>query len=329
MIKALQNNTALQIMLILAVTALLWGRSLVAPPALEAPDGSGVLYCLLCRWIAGVPRVAVILAILLTLAEGVALNLILSDIGLVSQNSLLPTLLFVAATSAGAATLTPMLIVCGLMIVCLDQLMLRGTLLTIPPVKECRATALIAISTMFYIPAAALWLSYLFIAANYRLYSWRDWALMLLGLAAPYILLLTVLYMTTGIGPWWETTAEAFLGFWHFGTVTFNLSVFGSMVLTAILLWGLLRVNTKLNEHTIVWQKNASTVMLVTIGGIVMMLFSTPLPVNMQFFALPFTFCTSRLLLDPMQKASFGNHKRRLWMYDLLLILILFAAFIC
>ena len=333
MLKVLQNNTALQVVLILAVAALLWGPALATPPVMATQAGDGVLYVLLCRWLEGVPRLAVILALLLTLAEGIVLNLLLSDAGLVPQNSLLPTLLFVMAASVGTTTLSPMLLVCGLTLVCLDQLMLRTTLLTIPAIKVCHTTALIAVATMFYVPSVALLLTYLLVAANYRLYSWRDWMLLLLGFAAPYVMLLTVLYLTDGIAPWWNSEfGIRGLAFGSRGVAYHEIPIIrmaGYILLAAVLLWGLLRQNLRLGEHPVVWQKNASTVMLFTVGGIAMLPFAAPLSLSMLPFAIPFTFCTTRILMQATARSAFGSRRRHEWLYNIMLLLILIAAIVC
>ena len=328
MLKLFHGNMALQAVLIVAVTLLLWVPPLLAPTPMDGGENPAILYGLLCSWMQHTPRLAVIIAIILVIAEGIGLNILLSDIGLVSQSSLLPTLLYIAVASAGAATLTPMIPVCGVAILCLHQLMLRGTLLTITPVKICNATAFIAIASMFYQPAVALMLSYLLVAASYRLYTWKDWMLMILGFAAPYTLLAAVLYMTGGLADWWTATASALGDIrLHVGHADL-LPLLGGVCLALALLWSLLTVNLRLGEHPVVWQKNASAVMLLAVGGVAMLFYRPLLPFLPACFALPFTFCTSRFLLEDNTSRSFRN-KKHLWAYDLMFILIIIAAIVC
>ena len=319
---------ALQTVLIIVALVLLWGRALMSPPLMECGESPAILYGLLHSWLSPLPRLAVILAMILILIEAFGLNLLLSDAGLVSQNSLLPTLLYIIAMRAGCATLTPIVLVCGVAILCLRQLMLHGTLLTIPSGKVCAATGLIGIATLFYTPAAALMLTYLLVAANYRLYGWKDWALMILGFMAPLLALLCILYMTDGIAAWWSTTLAALSAIGLHSDTTPLLPLLGSVILAATLLWGLLTVNLRLTEHPVMWQKNASSVMLFTVGALGIMPYAPLLPVNMPLFALPFTFCTTRLFLDATAKTAFRK-KKHLWLYDILLILLLAAALTC
>ena len=93
MVKLFHRDILTQAIIIILALLLLWGRALLAPATMEAGDHPAVLYGLLCRWLAGVPRLTVVIAMLLVLAEGVTLNLLLANVNLVSLNSLLPTLL--------------------------------------------------------------------------------------------------------------------------------------------------------------------------------------------------------------------------------------------
>ena len=265
---------ALQIVLILAAIALLWVKPLVSPPELSAGEHPAILYSLLCSWLTSAPRLAVALAMLFTLAGGLCINILLADVGLVSQNTLLPTLLYITFASAGADTLTPENIVCCVTIACLAPLMLRGSLLTIPPSKACGATALIGIATLFHIPAIALMISYMLIAANFRLYGWKDWMVMFLGFLAPYMILLPVLFLTGDLGSWWESTTAALVAIMlQFGHFT-HLQAVGTAFLTLLLIWSLLNMSSKLNERPVVWQQNASTVLLFAVGSLGMAFFS-------------------------------------------------------
>lgn len=332
MIKLFHRDILTQAVLIVVALLLLWGRALLSPAPMEAGEHPAVLYGLLCRWLAGVPRLAVVIAMLLVLLEGVMLNLLLANVGLVSQNSLLPTLLYLVAMSTGPLTLTPMILVCGIAIACLNQLVLRGTLLTISPAQICGATALIGVATLFYQPALFLMVSYLLIASNYRLYNWKDWMLMILGFAAPYVLLVAVLYMCDGLAAWWPTI-PASLSVSHFPLATghWSLATVATIFLILIFLWSLFNVISHTGERPVLWQRNASTVMLYTLGGVGMILATGHwLLATTTFLAIPFAFCTYRMLTTASEThLGFGRRKKFSWIYDLLLILTLIAALLC
>lgn len=327
MIELFRKSTLAQVLLILVATLLLWGRSLVHPPAMA--DGDAVLYHLLYLGISSLPRLAVILAVLLIIAEGVWLNLLLSDLGLVPQTTLLPTLLYIIIMSAPATTLTPMVFVGGIMIAITHQLMLRTTLLTISTEKICSATALIGLASMFYLPSLALILSYLLIVINYRLYSLRDWMAMLLGLLAPYILLVTILFLTDNLSVWWSGTYYSLSGIaLPIGTDKV-LAIIGNIVIILVFIVSLFTLWGHLGEHTIVWQKNATTVMLLSVGCVAMLAYTRLFPVDMRLFAIPFSLCGLHLLMPEKSMHCYDKRKKRTWILDLILIITFVAAIIC
>lgn len=326
MIKLFERSMVLQVVLVLVALALLWFRPIATPPPMG--EGDAVLYNLLHSWIGPVPRLAVILAMVIVLAEGFGLNLVLADIGLVSQNSLFPTLLYILLASSTTQTLTPTLLVAGVMIICTRQLMLRGTLLTINVEQICTVTSLIGLCTMLYVPSVLLMASYLLIAVNYRLYNINDIAVMILGFLSPYVVLLTVLLMTDGIGPWWESLSDTLgnpgLHFAHVGT----LSAVCIAVLVLAVATALVATLGQMGDRTIVWKMNASTVMLLFVGGAAMLLYSGIVPPDMTIMAIPFAFCGTQLLLGG-KRATMGRQKKHIWYKDIILTLIIIASILC
>ena len=329
MIRFFERNMTLQVVLILAVLLLLWVPSMVHPPAIVTSSETGILYELVLRWLSPAPLWAVVVAMLLVVAEGFNLNLLLSNVGLVSQKSLMPTLLYILAMSSMATTLTPIVIVNALLVPCINQLVLRGTLLTIPTNRICGTTVLIGISTMFYLPAIAIMCSYLLMAISYRLYSWKDWVVMLLGLLAPYFILVTVLFMNDMLVEEWLIWIE------RLGGATFRvgestlLQALAIGFLAALFVVSLLALWSRLGEHPIVWQKNASAVMLMTVGGLIMLFYSQFFPVDMQLFAIPFAFCCTLFLTREGKGATRGKKKSYDWVYDVLWILVLISVIVC
>lgn len=328
MLKLFNKNMIVQVLLILAVLMLLWGRALLSPTPMA--DGDAVLYHLLYIWLAPLPLLAVVLAMLLVLAGGIGLNLLLSDIGLVPQTTLLPSLLYIVFVSAQAATLTPIIIVNAILIALVHQLMLRTTLLTISTDKICSATAIIGLCSMFYLPALAMMASYLLVVVSYRLYSWRDWVAMLLGLAAPYIVLVTVLFMSDNLSAWWDTTVAALntIGV-HIAKASALVHVATGMLLV-VALYAVMYLWIHLGEHTIVWQKNASTVMLICVGAAAMLFYSSLIPADVAVFAIPFALCGCHMLM-PEKRQTMGSSRRNklAWVPDVILILTIAAAMIC
>ena len=139
MIKLFRGNMLVQAVLIIALLILLWTPALLAPAAIATTGSDGLLYGYVASWLAHTPLLAVIVAMLLTLAEGVLLNLLLASVGIVPQTTLMPTLLFVIAISATTTTLSPILLTTAILLLCLQQLTLNGSLLTADMRDTCRA----------------------------------------------------------------------------------------------------------------------------------------------------------------------------------------------
>ena len=325
--KLFNQSILLQAVVILLAMLALWAPALAAPAAMPAAGGATPLYDLLAQWLQAVPLVAVIIAMVLVLVEGVLLNLLLVDASLTPQNSLLPTLLYIIAMSAPATTLTPMVLVAALMIACLRRLTLKGTLLTISVERACAATAMIGLASLFYLPAALFIISYMLAAINYRLYGWKDWAAMILGFIAPYILLVTVLMFTGGLQDWWQSVTDTITGIKLNVNDFTPLQAVANVALVLALLAGVVSVWNLSGERTVVWQKNATTQLTILTGAIAILLVTSVFPVNMQLAALPFAFSVTCLLTPPAR--SMGRKKRKEWVYTLILILIFIAALIC
>lgn len=330
MVKLFGQNMVLQVLLILAVLVLLWLRPLLAAIPMDGGETPAVLYGLLTGWLAATPRLAVVLAMVLVLAEGVVLNLLLANVGLVSQNSLLPTFLYVLATGAGATTLTPALLVNGALIAALSQLSLRGSLLTIPPEKACGTTALIGVASLFYQPAVFFLLSYLLIAASFRLYDWKDWMVLLLGFAAPYLPVLATLYFVDGTEEWWLGTVESLSALSLQSGTAATPSVLGAVMMAAIVLWGLAYALAHVGERPVVWQRNATTVLLLLVGGVAASLYQPLLPLRPGYVAIPIVFCLYLLLMGSVDNLSgYVRRRQKAWIYDIALAVVTIAAFLC
>lgn len=331
MLKLFEKSTGIQVVVILTVTALLWVPSLAHPLPMVPPDGFGPLYKLLYN-LAISPTLSVIVAMMLVLAGGLLLNMMLASANLVSQNSLLPTLLFVVFTSASTPTLSPLLIVSVLSIAVVRMLLLHGTLLTVQPDKVFAATALISICTLFYLPSLALLAAYLLVAVSYRLYSWHEASMLILGLLAPYLPLWMVLAFNGGLGDSLRSMGETF--------ITFNLNnpaphtpleTVANGFLLVIFFISLFSLWARLGENTVVWQKNATTVMTPTAAAIVVAFYSGLFPANLQFFAIPFALCGSIMLTSRRRRRSSANQRKVLadYLNDIMFILIIIASVLC
>lgn len=329
MLKLFEKNTVFQVAFIIVATALLWMKALADPQPMVAASRFAPLYDLLCSLHLS-PFFSVCLAMLLVVLAGFFFNLMLTQTGLASQNSLLPTLLFITAASATTSSLSPVLLASLIAIAVVRLLMLHSTLLTVSADKIFGAAALIGIASMVYLPSLTLIVAYLLIAINYRLYSWRDWMVFLLGILAPYLFLWSILLFTDGLLESFTDIADDFNSIsLSVGAIEPLPAVANAFLLVAFAI-SLFIVWRHLGEKTVVWQKNATTIMLVTLAALAMLPLGQVFPVNMQFLAIPFTFCTTqRLTLRPRNNRQGNRSTWRSHLYDLLLLLIIAAAILC
>ena len=329
MLKLFERNTVVQVILILVVTLLLWAGSLAHPQAPLPSAHYTPLYDLLCALNLS-PLPATLLALALVLWAGFYLNFILSKANLLAQNNLLPTLLFVLAASAGKQELSPSLLAALVVVPIVGRLMLHGTLLTIPQNKIFATAALIGIASMFYLPSLVLLLAYLLIAINYRLYNWHDWTMLLLGLMAPWIPLWAFHFLADSLPGQFDQMLSS-IGPLQFSVGPFTtLQAIANSVLLAVFLVSLVVVLRRMGEKTVVWQRNSTTVMLITVAAVALLPLSQLFPVSLQFFAVPFAFSLShRLTLRRRPTPPLAHKSWRSHLYDLLFLVTIIAAILC
>ena len=328
MLRLFGKSTIAQVIVLLAAMALMWARPLANALPMAPAAGYAPLYNLI--YAPGLhPIVAVITAMLLILIGGFALNLMLVRTSLTPQNNLMPCLLYCLFMSATATTLSPMLLANLITLVIMHLLLLRSTLLSIPHDKIFGTAALISIASMLYLPMLTLLIAYLLVAVNYRLYSWRDWIVLLLGLLAPYLLLWAYHFIVGDLQECFTLTAE---GLSDLGVRTGRmplLPMIATVLLIAVLTVSLFNFWHHLGEKTVAWQKNAVTVVMPFVAGLAVLFYSHLFPVNLQFFAAPFALSGTLLFAAPSRHYGCQRRPWHTWGLEILLVLMLIAAFIC
>lgn len=320
---------AIQALLILAALALLWLKPILTSATMQPTSGDGILYRLLLSWLGDHSGWAITLTMILVLSEGLVLNILLTSVGLVSQTSLLPTMLYILATSANGIPLTPILLVNAVLIAFVGSLMLHGSSLSVSTSKISLATAMLALCTMIYTPSIMFLATYLLVVINYRLYSWRDWLALILGFAAPNIVLVVCLYLCHNLSGWWADLYSSGI------TFGFNLdhmsitSIIANIFIALVMVIALIAQLSSQNERTIKWQKNASTVILLYVGGIAMLTCEFPLTTATAAFAIPFALCGNTLLLPTNTGHTHTTTRKKSGIKEILFLLLILACLIC
>lgn len=316
MLKVFRTDVYMQAVIIAVVAALLWARAIVVPTAIPTYSG-GSLFYLLFGWMP--PRVATLTAIVIIALEGLLLNGMLYRNKMINQNTLLPMLFFFLAMSLGTAQtgLTPLLAATLFIILCVGQLMVTGTLLSLSIDKTFGAAACLSLATLFCPSTVVFLLPVMMCMVNYSLYSWRDWTMLLLGLAAPYIPLEFYYYLTDNM---FYQNYLLFYGLTDIALTVSHSAAGWTMcgIFTLLTLVAMTHTAVGNQSHGTNYTKNSTAIMLFFVGGIAYSLaYGGVVPATTQAYAVPFAFCTTTLFYDVKEKE---------WIWNTLLTLLLLAA---
>lgn len=324
MIKLFRRNTLLQLLLILGVGTALWLPSLLKG-GVEMPYGaSAPLYELLYAWLAPHPLAASLTGFLLVLVEGWLLTLLLYNNKLIPQNTLMPMLCYVLLMSHGTGlTLSPMVVVNLIMMVCVGQLMVPENL-TITLSQLFSASALVALASLFYLPALLMVVPLIITFMVHSLYRWRHWVMLLLGFLAPYIIVVMVYFMNDRLY-YASYLYECTLLDWSLNTALPEawtlIKQAGTLFLCIV---ALLSVMALSGDRTTMQRENLTTVTIPLLGAIGMLGYSHLFPVDLQVMALPLGTLTSLYFLS---RPHHHSAKMRNFINELTFILFIVLCF--
>lgn len=303
MLKIFRTDIFMQAVVILIVSVVMWVGVFINPQPIPIDDGGPLFF-----WLTGhmSPRWGTIIAFLLVIVEGFIFNGILYRHKMISQNTLMPMLFYIIAMSLGSPTLTPILIGSLLLILAIGQLMLTTTLLSLTPDKIFGAAALVALATLFCPSMAVFFIPLIIDMFTYSLYGWRDWAMLILGLLAPIILVETIYFVND------EIFYRNYLLLYNLTDL--HISAQGSWVnwtrslLFAVLFvigLGAAAVNSQ--NRNVNFKKNITAILIFAIGSILYSLYSTLIPIPTQAYAIPFACSTTSIFIEPNRRELLPN----------------------
>lgn len=320
MLKSFRNNNIIvQIITVLAVAGMMWGNSFAHPNA-HMPSGGGSLFYWLTSALS--PLMATIIAFVLMLVEGVLLTSILYRHKLIGQGNLFPLLFFVIAFSSGRPTLTPILLGTLFLILAIEQLLLTTTLLSIGLDRTFGAAACVGMATILCPTMVVFTIPVIISMFNYSLYNWRDWAMFILGFLAPWILVETY---------YWVNDELFYRNYLLLYTITdFHLRIGGSflqwvvsIVFLLFIVWGIMKVVGMSRNRNINFNKNVTTLLLFSIGSLLLAGYSQLFPVATANFAIPFACCATYIFMDN-GTSGFSKQHNELWLNLFFIATILF-----
>ncbi len=298
MLKIFRTDIFMQALIILVVSVVMWIGVFVNPQPIPIEGGGPLFY-----WLTGFlsPRWGTIIAFLLVLAEGFIFNGILYRHKMISQNTLMPMLFYILAMSLGTPTLTPILIGSILLIFAIGQLMLTSTLLSITSDKIFGSAALVSLATLFCPYMAVFFIPLIISMFTYSLYGWRDWAMLILGLLAPLILVETIYFVTDEL--FFRNYLLAYeLTNLHFSIQGNWVNWIGSLLFAIIFVVGLGAALVHSQNHNVNFKKNITAILTFTVGSILFSLYTDIIPIFTQAYAIPFACSATSIFIEPKHK---------------------------
>ena len=303
MLKIFRTDIFMQAVVILIVSVVMWVGVFINPQPIPIDNGGPLFF-----WLTGhmSPRWGTIIAFLLVIVEGFIFNGILYRHKMISQNTLMPMLFYIIAMSLGSPTLTPILIGSLLLILAIGQLMLTTTLLSLTPDKIFGAAALVALATLFCPSMAVFFIPLIIDMFTYSLYGWRDWAMLILGLLAPIILVETIYFVND------EIFYRNYLLLYNLTDL--HISAQGSWVnwtrsllFAVIFVIGLGAAAVNSQNRNVNFKKNITAILIFAIGSILYSLYSTLIPIPTQAYAIPFACSTTSIFIEPNRRELLPN----------------------
>lgn len=310
MIKTFKNNILLQTVIVVAVALASWLMSMHTS-TMPAPMDSAPLYNLIYNLLEPYPVACSCIALFLLLAEGLLLAMILNDHKMIPQNTILPTLFYITTMSIGGINLNPILFINLIILIITHKLLLRGTPYTISFDTVISVSAWISLASMFFMPAILLVIPLIMSFIIYNLYHWRGWAMLLLGLLAPYIIYIAILFCC-GL-PFKTPTIDLNQ---YAALFQFSAKPVLSYIYFLIAFWSIITVLDTQRERVVIYRKNTSLVLNAIWGALLMSVFATwsgTFSEIFQLFAVPFAYTLSLMIL---------NAKGRKWIWETLIILL-------
>lgn len=254
MLKIFRGSSGLQLVLIVLAAIALWLPAFISPLPLPAAGPCGPLYSSMVRLLQAWPMLSPFLAFVLLLGEAFILNQALARLSLLPRNSYITAFIYTILMSSwpGHLTLHPMLFSAMFVILAL-RMLLKIYDKEDPYPEVLNAGLFIAIACMFSVSALPVFFILWICLIVFRIMSWREWAISLIGFALPFAFLFTYYYTTDSL---MSHLADYRVVFAHIGRLgyetgftTWNYIYFA--LLTLIALMSVWRLITTVGEKNI------------------------------------------------------------------------------
>jgi len=321
-----KSGTFLQFTIFTVFLALLWIPAFVNPVTPVTTPADGPLFLLFVSWLQPFPSLTVALALFLVVLQAVVLFYVYQANGFFGRNNFLPAIIVLLAYSwnSGYQTMHAMLAAGVFLIVALNSMMMMyGRQNAYHQVFT--AAFSISIASLFYIPLAYLLLLVWFTLITYRVSTWREYAVSVIGFILPVAYFISFLFWNDSL----QESMKVLAGTLIHLVLPARLSPTDTIWLSAsafIMLITMVAVLNIMNDKLISLRRRAWVLFNFNITAVVTILLAGwPILSINYIFVIPLSFFIT---------GSFVLLKRSFWLemiilaYFLLLVGIRVAAFL-
>lgn len=314
-----KSGTFIQFAIFTVILVITWMPAFMNPlPAVQTP-ADGPLYNLLVSWLQPYPSITVAVALILVVIQSLILFYVYQANGFFKRTNFIPAIIILLAYSwnGNYQTMHALLPAGILIIMSLNSIMrMYGRQAAYHQVFT--ATFSIGIASLFYIPLVYLMLMIWFTLITYRISTWREYAVSVVGFSLPLVYYFSWLF-------WIDNLPSGLL---HVSDALFSLILPPRLpIVNAIWLWvsGFIMVVTMvavlniMNDKLISLRRRSWVLFNFSITIVIMMLFAGwPMLSANYLFVIPISFFIT---------GSLTLFKRRFWFEVLALgYFVLFIA---
>ena len=291
-IDVFKKNYIYQAVFITVAAVALWGGSLfLHGRAVAVSEPYSLFYGYMESFALRFPTMAVIIAMLLVMAEGFYLNHILVSNNLIHSTTLFPMFAYIMLMGSDVAnqTFTPQLFSNIFLLIALHNI-INCYNQEHSYEKVFNASFCIALAFLFYFPSVFMLLFVLATFVFYKLYYWREWLVVLLGFIAPFFALFAYYYMLDGLDEVLQklSTAAVHISIEYDFSATVRVVCGGVMALLGLVSMG--SIIGGLSKKVIIYRKKSTVVMILMLVGVLFSLYDIVFPANQQNYAIPMSF---------------------------------------
>lgn len=183
-----KSGTFFQFTLFIVIVAAFWIPAFINPLDAVLTSADGPLYTMLVRWLQPFPPLIIALALLLIVIQAITLFYVFQSNGFFGRSNFLPAILVLITYTWNAdyQTMHAVLPAGIFIIIALNSIMsMYGQQGAFRQVFT--AAFSIGIASLFYIPLAYLLLVIWFSLITFRISSWREYAISIIGFVIPFM----------------------------------------------------------------------------------------------------------------------------------------------